>query len=554
MVRFHGRTGRFDLTLFFHHTDLLVWLFTVHHLGGSDLLLGLLVLTRIGDSVGFGFRRALYFTHLGVAVFVAYQVWQPAPEPGWPLWLTALFLYAVGWHLSLAALTITRLRRRNAEAAQRAEALVQTLDARTRDLQQQAQDLEDARRAAEAADRAKSSFLATMSHEIRTPMNGVIGMTELLRHTPLTAQQQEFVHIIRDSGQNLLVILNDILDYSKIESGRMELELRPLSVAAVLKACTDLLGPRAADKGVALQIEVDPALPPWVLGDSTRLRQVLINLLSNAIKFTPAGTVRVQVRVLEGADADAGPAAVREAVDAGPPVALEWVVQDTGVGMTPEQQARLFQPFSQVDASVSRKYGGTGLGLAISQRLVQAMGSQIGVSSQPAQGSTFRFVLPTREVLDYAETRSTLSMPLGAAATAPADTPSGRPVRILLAEDNLVNQRVALLTIQKLGHQVDVVDNGRAAVEAVQRQPYDLVLMDIQMPEMDGLTATREIIRRAPDGRRPFIVGLSANAMAEDVQAGRDAGMDNYLSKPFTVSDLRAVIDVCALFARADAP
>ena len=549
----HGRTGRLDLTLLFHHLDIAVWLATVHFVGGSPLLLVLLLLARVGDSVGFGFARAFYFTHVVTAVFLAYTAWSgarglPSLE-GIERWVVALTLYAVGAHMSLSAFVITRLRRRSAQAAQQAEELVQTLNARTRDLQTQAQALEQARCEAESAARAKSSFLATMSHEIRTPMNGVIGMTELLRHTPLTEQQQEFVHIIRDSGQGLLVILNDILDYSKIESGKMELEARPLSVEALLKACSDLLGPRARDKGVPLQIDIDPGMPPWVLGDSTRLRQVLINLMSNAIKFTEVGRVRVKVGLLNE-DIEA-PTAIRDKVDVGPPVVLEWVVQDTGVGMNAEQQARLFQPFTQVDASVARKYGGTGLGLAISQRLVQAMGGQIEVRSQVDRGSTFRFVLPTREVLDYAETTSTLTM----SPTSPvplAATPSGRPVRILLAEDNLVNQRVALLTIQKLGHRVDVVDNGRAAVEAVQQQPYDLVLMDIQMPEMDGLEATREIVRRAPHGRRPFIVGLSANAMAEDVQAGRAAGMDNYLSKPFTVSDLRAVIDVCALFARPD--
>ena len=380
-----------------------------------------------------------------------------------------------------------------------------------------AQVLADARDAAEAAARAKSEFLAVMSHEIRTPLNGVIGVAGLLEEMELGATQRDYVRLIRQSGDHLLELINDILDFSRLEAQRLELEEIAFDPRALVQGVVGIFLVQAGGKGLHLSASMDDTVPAMVGGDPGRLRQVLLNLVSNAVKFTDQGWVTLRM-----AHEPAGDGQVR----------LLFSVADSGIGIRPDAIERMFEQFTQMDSSISRRFGGSGLGLAICRRLVEMMGGVIGVESEPGQGSTFRFDVTLRVV----------EAPPEAAVPTPAEPAAGQGLKVLLVEDNPTNRLVAVRMLARLGHQAHAVADGVEAMAALALSHYDLILMDVMMPRMDGLTATQQI-RKAEDGNgRITIVGLTAGSGEAGLAACLEAGMDAVTTKPLTLEGLRSAI------------
>lgn len=425
--------------------------------------------------------------------------------------------------LKQTALTLTTKWHLQQESIVYTEKLEKEVNERTKELSKLVEDFKKMKEKAEKATAAKSAFLANMSHEIRTPMNGVMGMNDLLLETELTDEQRELSSMVKKSAKSLLRVINDILDFSKIEAGKMKIEKVPIQLHDFIKEIVQITSFSTNDKGLSIEFKIDDDVPEYILGDPVRIRQILMNYGGNAVKFTDEGSVAFLVEFLEPDDER---------------YKIKFSVKDTGPGIPPKKQEDIFDSFTQGDESTTRKYGGTGLGLAICRQLAELMNGRVGVESEVGKGSTFWFTATFQKAPEgdtaenFADSTST-------------DSPlySQKKLKILIAEDNQINQIVAKKILEKEGFEVDIVDTGKKAVEAVEQKNYAFVFMDIQMPEMDGYEAARTIREREKEsGKHVAIIALTASAMEKDREKCLDAGMDEYLAKPIEKEEMIRVL------------
>ena len=509
---FYKRWRWGDLAVIFLALDVVLHVVAIYVTGGEESWLVALLLLRMADQATTGLRRAFFFTNFNVLCFLgltAYLGLVEGRDLDWGREMTkAALLYAAGIWITVTARGGDRRRRRVSAAIEATRKMVRELEA-------QAHNLDEERVRAEAASRAKSQFLANMSHELRTPLSAVVGGMELMESEDLSTGQRDQIELLQDGAESLLHIVDNILDYSSLESGGLELDERPCQVQQVVESVVRLLEHQASKQGVEIRADV-PADLPEVVADSARLRQVLLTLVANAVKFTQEGSIEVRLRYQQ----------VERRLR------LRFEVEDTGIGISDADRQRLFEPFTQADTTSSRSHGGVGIGLAFARRLIDLMGGRIGVSSRVGVGSRFFFELD----LDRAKTEASEAQP-----------PAGRfDCRVLVVEDNPMNSAVAEAMLNSLGVTVEIVTDGRQAVEAVSDRCFDLVFMDCQMPVMDGYQATEEIRRLEEEGgrdsRRTPIVALTAHALAEERERCLAVGMDEHVAKPVRTETLARVL------------